>query len=340
MEKKIRIGHIGTKHDHSLGKLQCVLKYPELFEVVGIVEEDPLQQEAVKNLPPYREIPFMTEEELFNKGIDCALVEGFEYDLPYIAARCLENGIAVHTDKPAGRDLQAFTECLRTAKRKHLPLQMAYMYRYNPAVQDCLKKIREGRFGIIHSVFATMNTGHSVEKRQWLENFDQGGIMFFLGCHMVDLVHMIQGVPDAISPYLGISRIGNTTSVDQATAVFSYPEGISIIQSNACEINGYGRRQLVVCGSIATYEIHPLECPIKVQYTEASYAHSYEDHHVDLPIPTVARDARYDDMMLDFAEMVRGRKENPFSYEYELDTQRMLLAACGYPVDFHTPIEL
>ena len=98
MEKKIRIGHIGTKHDHSLGKLQCVLKYPELFEVVGIVEEDPLQQEAVKNLPPYREIPFMTEEELFNKGIDCALVEGFEYDLPYIAARCLENGIAVHID--------------------------------------------------------------------------------------------------------------------------------------------------------------------------------------------------------------------------------------------------
>lgn len=336
MEKRIRIGHIGTKHDHSLGKLACVLKFPEIFEAVGIVEEDEEQRRAIEHMVPYKGIPFMTEEQLFNAGVDAVLVEGFEDDLPFVANRCVRNGIAVHIDKPGGHDLPEFTDMLKTAKQHHIPVQMAYMYRYNPAVLDCLKKVREGRLGEIHSVYGIMNTGHSTEKRQWLDRFGQGGIMFFLGCHMVDLVHMFQGVPENIVPFLKCSGINGTTSVDQATTIFEYEHGTSYVQSNACEINGYGRRQLVVCGSRGTYETHPLECPIQVKYTEESWSHCYEDHHRKLDIQTVARDARYDDMMLDFAAMVRRQKENPFSYEYELDTQRMLLASCGYDVDFRS----
>lgn len=38
---KIRIGHIGTKHDHSKDKIECVSKFPDIFEVVGVVEEAP-----------------------------------------------------------------------------------------------------------------------------------------------------------------------------------------------------------------------------------------------------------------------------------------------------------
>ena len=46
--------------------------------------------------------------------------------------------------------------------------------------------------------------------------------------------------------------------------------------------------------------------------------------------PEVTCDAgRYDTMLLDFAEMVQGNKENPFSYAYELAVQKAVLAACG-----------
>lgn len=38
---------------------------------------------------------------------------------------------------------------------------------------------------------------------------------------------------------------------------------------------------------------------------------------------------RYTEMMLDFAEIVRGKRENKYSYDYELAVQRMLLKACG-----------
>ena len=50
--KKIRIGHLGTYHDHSLGKLECILKYPDLFEVVGVVAES---EETLKKIyKPFR----------------------------------------------------------------------------------------------------------------------------------------------------------------------------------------------------------------------------------------------------------------------------------------------
>lgn len=61
------------------------------------------------------------------------------------------------------------------AKAKSLPVQMGYMYRYNPAVEDCLSLVKSGRLGKIHSVTALMSSDHSPEKRRWLGRFDDGG---------------------------------------------------------------------------------------------------------------------------------------------------------------------
>lgn len=339
--KKLRIGHIGTKHDHSQGKLDCVRKFPDIFEVVGIVERDPEQLERVKNHPTYRDYPFLTEEQLFNAGCDCVMCEGFEHDLPFDALRCVENGIHVHVDKPAGRDLPAFEKTLSVAKAKGLTVQLAYMYRYNPGVLDCLSLVREGKLGEIHSVTAVMNTDHVNDKRGWLGAFNAGN-MFFLGCHMVDLVHLFQGTPERITPYLKTSGLAGRSTIDQVMAVFEYPKGFSIVQANSVEVNGYGRRQLIVCGSEGTYEIKPLENPAVTMYTRSpapatySYGAVREERQIDFFSPAV----RYDSMMLDFARIVRGEKENPFSYEYEYQTQRLLLASCGEDIDFKKEIKL
>lgn len=327
--KKLRVGHMGTRHDHSSGKLECVLKFPELFELVGIAEDNPERRAQIQNQPPYRDLPFLTKQQLIDAGCDCMLIEGFEYDLPYDAKLCVDNGIPVHVDKPAGRDLSMFEALLNTAKKKHLPVQMAYMYRYNPAVMDCLAKVRAGMLGEIYSVSAVMNTGHDAMKRQWLSQFD-GGIMFFLGCHMIDLVYQLQGYPERVTPFLRSSGFDGVQSIDQATAVFTYRNGSSIIQANACEVNGFGRRQLVVCGSKGTYEIHPLERPIKAKYTHVSFSETFYDRHQELSFRTIPPEERYDAMMLDFAAMVRGEKENPFDYDTELHVQQLVLASCGY----------
>lgn len=71
------------------------------------------------------------------------------------------------------------------------------MYRYNPFVKELLQKVKNGELGDIISVEAQMNCMHSVNTRQWLANFP-GGMMFFLGCHLIDLILQIQGMPERI----------------------------------------------------------------------------------------------------------------------------------------------
>ena len=157
---------------------------------------------------------------------------------------------------------------------------------------------------------------------------------------MVDFVYNIQGTPERIIPYIKSSGIRGVESKDLATVIFEYKNGTSVIQSNSCEINGFGRRELVVCGSEGTYENHPLERPIGVKFTERSYATPFYDRHKKRDIQTVPITERYDAMMLDFAKMVRGEKENPYTYEYEFQMQRLVLASCGQNIDFKSKIEL
>jgi hypothetical protein len=38
-------------------------------------------------------------------------------------------------------------------------------------------------------------------------------------------------------------------------------------------------------------------------------------------------------MMASFAAMVRGEKENPYAYDYELELYKMVLQCCGGEAD-------
>lgn len=345
--RKLKIGMLGTLHDHSVGKLDCVRKFPDIFEIVGIVPDSDERiagyraagfnnftfwtSAELKAHPSFRDYPLLTEEQLMNAGCDFIMVEGFEYDLPFAAMRCVENGIPVHIDKPVGRDIKAFTDLLRLAKKKELPLQVAYMYRYNEAVLDCLRMVKSGELGEILSCTAQMNIEHPAEKRHWHGMFDYGN-MFYIGCHMLDLIHLMQGMPRRITPYITSSGLDGNTSFDQGTAILEYPRGISIAQSNGTEINGYQHRQLVVSGSKGTYEIRPLEMKPSAIISRQGKGGEIKE----FPLPS----GRYDSMMLDFAAIVLGEKENPFDYGFELDTHRMALAACGYDVDYTSEIGL
>ncbi len=340
MEKKIRLGHIGTKHDHSYAKLECAFKYPEVFEFVGIVEEDPEQWEKVKNYPLYTKMPHMTLTELFDAGVDAVLIESFELDIPHYAYECAKRGIAMHVDKPAGDDLNTFVETLRICKKNKIPLQMAYIYRCNPFVRDCLELYRAGELGEIHSVTAIMNTGHDAAKRKWLECFPAGDF-FFLGCHMVDFAYMFMGVPEKITSYLRPSGFDGNKCIDMGTCIFEYKNGLAFLQANSVEINGHGRRQLVVCGTKGSYEIYPLEGATVARFTsKEKQVSSYRNCATVRDIKPLAGNERYDGLIEEFIDMIRKGVDNTYSYEYELKLQQLVLASCGYGNDYKENIEI
>ena len=337
--KKIKVAILGIAHDHCTGKLDCMKKYPEIFEIVGIVEPNPENVEIFGKKESFQGLKWLSEEEFSRlDDLDAVIVESEELKLVEYAQKCVDRGFHVHIDKPAGEDIGAFETLLRTAKSKKLIVQMAYMYRYNPAIKYCMELVKSGKHGEIYEVDAIMDTEHSKEKREWLGNF-KGGIMFFLGCHMVDMVVQFMGMPKKIIPYNKKTSFNNVDAIDHGFAVFEYEKGISTVRSTSTEINGFGRRQLVICGSEGTIELKPIETNIWDQYTYMNIStrdmtKNKEYYDTKKVFPPFAISGRYDDMMIDFAAMVRGEIANPYTYEHELAVQKAILAACGFDIDY------
>ncbi len=335
--KKIKIGHIGVSHDHAGPVLCCALAHPEAFEVIGWAEknEENYKRKIVTD-PVYDTLPRMTEEELIAARPDAMLVEGYELENLEVALRCVKNGIHVHIDKPAGADLPLFRQVLDEAKKNGVTVHMGYMYRYNHAVRYALERIKDGTLGEIFQVDAFMDTRHDPEKRQWMADFP-GGNMFFLGCHMVDFIYMMMGkAPLAVHPFNRRSHIDGTDVVDQGFAVLDYGTSVCTARAGSTQINGFGRRQLVICGTKGTIEIKPLEVKIpgsaalKSELWISTQEMVNGDHYNNIcqKIELEPMVGRYDEMLLEFAAIVRGEIENPYPYEYEYEVQRLVLEAC------------
>jgi predicted dehydrogenase len=299
---------------------------------VGVAEENAEILKAMGGQDCYKNVPVMKVEELLSiPDLNAVMAETDEFSLVHTAQACVDRGLHVHIDKPAGTNLGDFERLLSAAKSKNLTVQLAYMYRYNPAVQYCLSAVKSGMLGEIFRVQAIMNTYHPPEKRGWMKPFP-GGNMFYLGCHMVDLILLMMGIPDKIMPLNKSTGFDGVEVTDTGFAVFEYKNGIATAEASSNDVNGYARRSLLVCGSKGTIEIRPLEGDYNGQpelflsLKEMTRGYDYADCKSLLPVPPMT--GRYDAMMLDFAEMVECGKENPYTYEYEAAVQKAILEAC------------
>lgn len=331
--KKIRLGQIGIGHNHGEPKMRAARKFPELFEIVGYAEENPRWIEKRQDLRGYEGLTRMSVEEVIAKS-DAILVESDVWDLTKYAQMCMDAGKHIHMDKPASGTLAEYRHLLDTAKVKGLVVQLGYMYRYNPAVLKCLEHIRNGDLGEIHAINAEMSTFHPVKFKKWLTNFG-GGVMYILGSHLVDLIVYMMGEPKKITAFLQHTGMDGVDFEDNNLAVLEYDRALCRIFVSSVEVNGYGRRQLVVSGSKGTVNICPLEKPIRMTYSDTSIVKGpWEGAHVEVPVEDNTAHGRYDDMMRDFYDYVMGNKENPFTYEHDYLVQKVLSEIVG-GIRFH-----
>lgn len=329
--KPVRIAQIGIGHNHADATMATLRKFPRYFEVVGVAEDDPKWLERRRGLKAYEGLSFKTEAELLaTPGLEAVCVEKDVPDNEEAALRCARLGLHIHMDKPGGEDYAAFRELVETQRRGGRAFQMAYMYRYNPAVRQCLDMARSGALGDLFEIDCQMSTTHSPVYRQWLSNF-KGGDMYVFGSHLVDLVVWMLGEPEKVVTHNMNSFPEEARCIDNGLAVLQYPRATCTVRTTSLEANGYHRRQLVVCGTKGTVEIKPMENPTKmsVAWRESSGGPGAPDAREWIDLPDVG--GRYDAQLVDFARIVRGEIENPFGYDHELAVERTLLRACGIP---------
>ena len=329
--KKIRIAQIGlNKHSHSVEILESLLRLED-FEVVGICYPENEKERLPAKVEKHPELKEMTLEEILNDPtIEAVAVETDEIYLTKYATMALKAGKHVHMEKPGGRELDAFEEMIAAAKESGKTFHTGYMYRYNPYVIDLLEKAKDGTLGEVISVDAQMSCWHQPEVRQWLQDLP-GGMMFYLGCHLVDLIYRLQGQPKEIIPMNTCSGWDDVTALDCGMAVFRYENGVSTAKTYAVERGGFARRQLVVTGKRMTVELNPLEwyVPGTPNLQTTRYIR-YNKKWLEWNEPEKLEPMnRYDPMMTGFAQIVRGERENPYTPDYELELFKLVLKACG-----------
>lgn len=329
----IRIGQIGIGHNHASEKMRTLRNLPRLFEVVGVVEDDPRWRKRRGGMQEYQGVPWMTEAELLQvPGLEAVAVETDGFDLVSTGLRCARRGLHLHLDKPGGESLPAFRELLDECGQRGLCIQLGYMYRNNPAVNFVQKAVRDGWLGEIFEIHAVMSRLDGDEYRRWVANF-RGGALYIFGGYLIDLVISMMGRPQRVHSFQ--SRTRDDGVADNGFAVLEYPRATASIRCSIVEVGGFQRRQLVVCGSRGTAEIRPLEHhhtryeldPLHVNLTLAEACGDFTAgaHRVDVGVIH----GRYTAQLTELARIIRGEIENPFPTAHEYLVHETLLAASG-----------
>lgn len=325
--RRLRVGQIGTTHGHAT-KLEIYRASPD-WEVVGLVEPDPTLAAAAARKPAFAGVPLLSRDELFAvEHLDAVLVETTPDASLEHAAAAVAHGLHVHLDKPAGDSLPAFRRILEEAGREGLVVQLGYMYRYNPAILLLREFLDKGWLGDVFEIDAVMGKVVEPEARRDLARF-RGGVMFELGCHLVDLVVGILGRPERVTAHARRSRVSTgDTLADNTLAVLEYPEAIATIRSSGLEVEGFTRRHLTVCGTAGTFHVQPLDDPAVVV--------SLDRPRGDLPagtsrIPFPAF-TRYVADAADMAAVIRGERPWRLPAAHDLAVQETVLLASGMPI--------
>jgi predicted dehydrogenase len=323
---KIKIGQMGVGHAHAKGKLEAFRQSAE-YEVVGVVEpNEELRQDALKS-DIYQDIRWMTQEEMLNApGLQVAAIETSVPDLLDTAQICVDAGLHIHLDKPAGRSLSQFKKVLEMADRQSRTVQMGYMYRYNPGVRLLKKLLAKGWLGDPFEIEAVMSKVLSRYKRRlWSEH--PGGTMFELGCHLIDLAVGLLGPPQQVTPINQHAAKMDDPLLDNMLTVCTWPRAIGTLKSSGLEVEGFARRHFTLCGTEGTVQIQPMDNPsVRLALSKPRGHYQTEYQRIDFEPYQ-----RYVDDLADLAQIVRGEKESDYNSAHDLAVQKVILQACGLP---------
>lgn len=347
--KPLKIAQIGIGHDHAINTFETLCRLPEYFEVLGWCAGDGEEDRAEafeQRFTQYGVKQLTLDELLALPGLEAVTVEADDWNLTKYAHIAAEHGLHIQMDKPGGLDSDEYEAMLRAVKKGGKAFQTGYMYRYNPYYLEILDKLEKGEIGTIYSVEAHMDCLHGAPKRSWLGHFG-GGMMNFLGCHLVDLIFRLQGVPDEILALNTSSGFDGVTANDIGFAVFRYPHGVSFAKTAACEPGGFMRRQLVVCGEKQTVTLLPFEHGAKggitagqdtgMRVCRKEDCGDWQNDGVHSTSPVYDR---YGPMLIGFYELATGARTNPYTLDYEARLHRILLAACGDDINYKKKIDL
>jgi len=323
--KPIRAAVYGVGHAHAMGKVEALRKLPE-FELVGVCEPDPSVPRTHKALAGVR---WLSEKEVLDEAIEFIAVESRVQQNLLYARRAIDAGKFVHIDKAPGDDLAQFRDLLAEAARKKLVVQMGYQWRYQPAMQAAIEAARNGWVGRVQHFRAVIDKPMSAKDRVELAKF-RGGMMFELGCHLIDRATALLGRPKKVTGHLWHNGALDDNLADNTLGILEYDHAIAEIYVGSANPFGSEYRTIQITGTNGIMSVQPFG-PYRMMSHLKDAVGTYpagRKEHVFPPdtLPGFAPD------LLEMARVVREGAKPTYSAEHDLMTQEVLLRVCGYAV--------
>jgi predicted dehydrogenase len=328
----IKLGMLGMWHTHADGIVRQVAEHPDEFSLVGFYDPDPAVVAAQSRKWAARIKDFRVydkPDELLRQPLDGVVVEGRVFENLSLARLALERGLAVMLEKPAGDNLDEHHGLIDLAHKKHLHVQMIYLFRYMSAIQELLARARRREFGQIYEFRGRLPKDLPSYQR-YVEELGRykGGIYFEMAGHLVDLLVALLGKPLKISPFLAHHHTAEPKSfVDNGVGLFEFEHAYGIIEMPALEVAPHARR-IEVYGTEGAFVIPHLGsghlANKNIQPIEVFRTGSADWQTVELPAAILQiADLR------EFAAVVAGKKAPDFSMEHDLVVQEALLRSSG-----------
>lgn len=326
----LKLGMLGMWHSHSTGIVRRVSENPDEFSLVAFYDPDPqVVAEKRKLWEPL--IPglrvFDKPEQVLAQELDGVVVESRVYENVSLAKMALDSGRPVMLEKPAGTNVEDHRRLIDLAQKKHLHVQMIYLFRYMSAVQEMLRRARKGEFGHVYEFRARLPKVLS----SYAEYVDElgrykGGIFYEMAGHIIDIMITILGKPTSITPFMAHHHSAAPADfIDHGIAMFGFEKAWGIIEVPALEVAPHSRRIEVygtegACviphlgsGHLGNKNIQPIDVFLKGDK-------DWKTHELTAATLQIA-DLR------EFAAVIAGKKKPDFSMEHDLIVHESLLKA-------------
>ena len=334
MKRPLRVLFYGMTHEHAGGKLDTLENMRDDYEVVAIVDDRPRGTRAFADhplIPGDRRV--VSEREAFDiRDIDVGFVETTNADLMDVAAKFVERGIPMHCDKPCGESMEPYRTLLGRCRAANLPFQIGYMYRGNPAIRFAWEAVAGGMLGDVGFIEADMNHDYgAVGYPEYIGGF-RGGILYNLGCHLVDLtLPMVKGEFLRAISLPGDAPGDPVGAKTRCAAVLRFKGTDVMIRTSSNMPGGILCRRLRVDGSNGTLEICPIErfdgerLKLTMRLKKPWRDRPAGESEIDFGV----QHDRYRGQLEELAAIVRGERPNDQNYDRDLKVHELTLAACG-----------
>ncbi|HET7560495.1 MAG TPA: Gfo/Idh/MocA family oxidoreductase [Limnochordia bacterium] len=195
MNEPLRIAIAGTKHPHSRLYQETLAALPEV-QVVGVWRDDEGDAgliEAFRTRPQYASLDALLAGEAF----DAAMLFVPSDRAQAAALQLIAAGKHLYCDKPVCRSAAELLPVAEALRGRELCFAAGYQNRFRPVVEKACALMHNGAIGRTYGfachLITTSAWARGPEHYLFSREHSGGGVLHWLGCHLIDLLRDVTG---------------------------------------------------------------------------------------------------------------------------------------------------